>query len=654
MPSTPNRFHRSHGSETGVFALPALALLLALVPACGGGDDTAAIAAFVLRATSHAVAGTTPLLGDLDELVYLLDEATTGPGGTDFNADGDELDSVPVRVNTATGATQVVGVDADSSAFLNGTLFIEVQEVLGSPDWNGDLDFDDRVLLYHRIGALAPEFLVELSDIAATPFVVAGDKLIVATAATPSVMFETNLSFTTVPTRGAAPSALQRMVSTISDIPGDGVSLQPARAIGDVVFLTADENVDGNLNGDLDATDTAILAVLDAGEAAPTVLGLGLALSSATACAVEAIGGDWLAAFLVSEPGQGVNLNDAALFAGTWQPPNCNGREDVDQLDHVLHWFLMSDLVATMRVVNTGLVGPLAGPVLTHPSSFVAVVSNEDDEGAGGCDLNGDTHFGDRVFRWVAASDPAANVLPVTDSARLLAVRDILPGGSGGMIAAGSVFVIAVDEAADERDHDGQPGTNRVLLGAHAPSSTGQGWNFQHGSGTTTPVAVTWMADDARSATRFHAAITEEMRGVDLNGDSDLLDSVPTFPSVITGNRLGFPGVGIAVQANNAGITTAGGYAFYRVSEAADGGRDRNGDGDANDQVLQRVRLDGGDGPTFMGSLNTLSTLSLGVGLDGAKFGALIYQESLHGLTGNDLNQDGDGADFVVRYFRLP
>ena len=41
-------------------------------------------------------------------------------------------------------------------------------------------------------------------------------------------------------------------------------------------------------------------------------------------------------------------------------------------------------------------------------------------------------------------------------------------------------------------------------------------------------------------------------------------------------------------------------------------------------------------------------------GQDGVEFGAHLYQESLFGPTGNDLNGDGDTADLVVRWFRLP
>jgi len=632
--------------------LAALAVC-ALATACSSDDDDSpSDAPFSLRNTVHSIAASTPLAGQGDFLAYLADEATQGPTGTDLNGDGDFVDSVVVRVNTRTGDVRVLGVDADALAWVNGTLLIEVQEATDGRDWNGDLDELDTVLLYQITGG-NPTFFVELQGGADPSFVAFGITILIAGAVAPTVEFETNLAFSRVSAPGAVPSAPMAIISTIDDLLDDGVSARFAGRAGDVVFCALDETLDGDLNGDGDATDTTVLAVLDAAEAAPTLIGTGLALSSDTAFAATAIGTDWLAAFLVSEAAQGANLNDPADFVPTWQPPNCNGRDDVDQLDHVLHWFLMSDLVANARIKNTGLVGAEAGPVLAHPSSFVGVVSIELQEGNNGCDLNGDGDFLDSIFRWVAASDPTANVLPVTDPARLLAVARTLPGGSGGMVTVGSLFAIAVDEDADGRDHDGDPANDRILVATHAPASTGQVWNFEHGGGTPVPVAVSWMADDHRNAGRFLAAMTEDGRGADINGDTDLLDSVPTFPQVISANSLGFPGVAVAVVANNAGLSTAGGYAFYRVSEAADGNQDRNGDGDTNDQVLQRVAL-AGSAQTYMGSLNNVSAPALGVALDGVEFGAYAYQESMFGAAGNDLNGDGDTTDFVVRYFRLP
>ena len=88
-----------------------------------------------------------------------------------------------------------------------------------------------------------------------------------------------------------------------------------------------------------------------------------------------------------------------------------------------------------------------------------------------------------------------------------MAVDTGVPGGTGGIVTIGANFAIAVDEAADGRDHDGTPGVDRVVIGAHVPASSGQSWNFMHGGGSV-PVEVTWMDGNNRGANRFSAAIS--------------------------------------------------------------------------------------------------------------------------------------------------
>jgi hypothetical protein len=112
-----------------------------------------------------------------------------------------------------------------------------------------------------------------------------------------------------------------------------------------------------------------------------------------------------------------------------------------------------------------------------------------------------------------------------------------------------------------------------------------------------------------------------------------------------------FPGVAIAVRATDAGITTARGSGFYRVDEAADS-FDWNGDGDQTDVVVRQTNLS-------LGS-------SLGLGTGSAVAGALAanYGGSPNGpsvamfltdeaMAGVDLNNDGDQADKIVRWFRF-
>lgn len=646
-----------------------LGLSVALLTGCTSGDDDDINTVFELKNTKDGVPGTTPLLADGNLLAYLASEASTGKGGTDLNGDGDTIDAVAVRVNTLSNNRHNLGVATQSMAFLNRTLFLVVSEdatVGDNKDWNGDADKDDTVLLYVESSATTPTFLAELDGAAATPMAVVAGRLLFAGATAPASEFRTNLWSTTVASLGAAPEAPVAVTSTIDDPNDDGVSLSIWAVEDGMAFLTMDETVDGDLNGDADALDTAVLALIDAGDAAAQVTSVGIAVDPAGSVSALQDGGDWTVAFLADEAGEGVNLNDPALFDPSWQPANCSGLGDTDTTDHVLHWLLYSDFVATGSVVNTGLVGSVAATEFVYAlksgggSNFVGVVSLESDEGSGsGCDLNGDGDFVDRIFRWVDATDPDAAPLPVTDEDKLLAIADGVPGdggdSTGGVIAMDRVWVILVDEAADGRDHDGNAGQDNLLIAVHAPSNVAQLWNFDHGTESPGPVSVSWMARNPRDPNAFVAALTEDVLGFDLNDDGDLADSVPTFPERESGVVLKFPGFGIAVDADDAGIASANGVGFYRVSEAAEDSSDLNGDGDTNDFLLQRIGLTTNDLPTFMGSLNGLSRPAVSVAPSGpVLFGALLFQENQVGGTGQDLNGDGDAKDFVVRYFRFP
>jgi hypothetical protein len=646
--------------------IPKPLLFLAPLLVLGGGCTTAeddAGPTFVLKNTPDGVAASTPLLADGFLLAYLASEGSSG--GTDLNGDGDKIDAIAIRVNTSSGSRHQLGVACKAMAFLNRTLFLVVSESADGKDWNGDTDSVDTVLLYVESAATTPTFYAELDGSHATAMAVVGARLLFATATAPVAEFETNLMSTRVSSAGAAPDAAAAVTSTILDSDSDGVSLALWKVADGMAFLTMDETVDGDLNGDADALDTAVLALID-GDAAAQVTTTGLAVDTAGPVEALADSGDWTVAFLVDETDQGVNLNDPKLkeLDPAWQHPNCVAVPDADLDDQVLHWCLYSDLLATGKVVNTGLVGggdptEFVYIMKSGAQTFVACVSRESDEGTGpGCDLNGDLDQGDRVFRWVDATDPSAAALPVNDDAKLHAVADAVPGfngdSTGGVVALDPLWVILVDEAADGRDHDGDPADNR-LIAALVPALVGENWNFDHGSSDAGPVSVTWMARNARTRTSFVAALSEASLGSDLNGDGDQADSVPTFPERFSGNTLSFPGVGIACDADDAGIVSGAGVGFFRLSEAEDGNNDYNDDGDTNDFLLARLHMSTGDSPALMGGLNTLSVPAVSLAESGApKFGALLFQEDQNGATGHDLNGDGDANDFVVRYFRFP
>ncbi|QDV06537.1 hypothetical protein Poly30_20470 [Planctomycetes bacterium Poly30] len=623
--------------------------------ACSSDSDDPDPNAFVVRSTGHAAASsTTPLLGDGPWLAYRISEASQGAGGTDFNEDGDTLDSIAVRVNTATQSREILDVAADALHLVRRTMFMVVSESADGRDWNADTDMTDRVLLYLTPNATEPVFLDTVTPTGLAAISIGGT-LTYASDTAPTLDMESNLRVVTVASSGAVPGAPTMVPATI-DPSMDGITFELDGSDGDVIFLLSDEGLEGDLNGDGDATDGFIFGVLDAGSDTPEAICSCLPIASASTPTAVPIssGGEWLVAFLVDEAAQNENLNDPALFSGTWQPANCSGVPDTDMADAVLHWFQLTDLTMGTAAKNTGLVGAGTATAYAVRSGFVGVVSPEAFEG--GCDLNDDGDSLDSVFRWVDASNPADPVLPVTNSGRLFAVDTAVAGGSGGVVRLSDTWVISVDEAADGRDHDGEPGVDRMVIAAHNPSNASQNWNFMHGASNPRPVGVTWMAEDPESSSRFFAAFSENFGTIgggngDLNGDGDAADSVPTIPRIQTGNQLTFPGVATATTRNNAGITVEENIGFHRVSEADQGNSDLNGDGDTNDFVVQRFSLVNSFQRALMGTSTNVNSDSVETGTGDAEFAAFLTEEFLEGT---DFNGDGDTNDFVVRYMRLP
>ena len=624
---------------------------LTLIAACNSEDEGGNSDAFAVRNSGVALAsGNSPLVGSGVWLGFLLSEAAQGATGADYNQDGDTIDSIVTRINTDTTSRTILDVAAEEIAFARQTLFMIVNEAADVRDWNGDTDVSDRVLLYVRPSESTPTFLDTVSS--ATSMAAIGGTVVYAAQDAPTASMETNLRFTEVATNGDVPSA-PAMILTGTDPNNDGISYRVTGDDGDVVFLLADETLDGDLNDDGDATDANIFAVLDAGEVAPTAINSGLAISAGSTPTAVPIsgGGEWLVAFLVDEMAEGASLNDPSLFSMAWAPPNC-ASADADLDDHVLHWFQLTDLAMGTAAVNTGLIGAATATAYAHREEFVGVVMPEDAQGSALCNLNGDGDDSDDVFRWVDASNPAATPLPVNSTSRLIAINGNIPGGSGGVVRLGDAWVIVVNESADGRDWTGDGVQNREVVLAHNPGISSQSWNAQHGSSSPTrPIGVSWMSEDPGSTTRMLAGLRESSVSNDLNLDGDQADAVPTLPELVSTNRLSFPGVGVASAASNAGIVVEQNVGYHRVSEAAQGNQDLNGDGDAIDMVLQRFSLVGAFPSITMATLNTVTRPAVEFADGQAEFGAFVCEEAEQGI---DFNSDGDTDDFVVRYFELP
>ena len=124
-----------------------------------------------------------------------------------------------------------------------------------------------------------------------------------------------------------------------------------------LLCLGLDETVEGrDLNGDGDATDTNVLALMDGTVTTGHVHSTGLAMPAGTpvfrARRTSTSSHDWQVGFLVSEAAQdATNLNNPALFSGTWKPSQCVGDEDADARRRTgsRHWGCRPGHVVTER-----------------------------------------------------------------------------------------------------------------------------------------------------------------------------------------------------------------------------------------------------------------------------------------------------------------
>jgi hypothetical protein len=316
---------------------------------------------------------------------------------------------------------------------------------------------------------------------------------------------------------------------------------------------------------------------------------------------------------------------------------------------------------------------------------FVATISDELDAS---CNLNadtGDTDMNDDVARWVATATP---IRPPRAPEQMHALATSIGGGSMGLSVLDDRLIAVIDEAADDSDLDVDAADHELVAWLDpatevtTPTPVPAVWHVSHQSQTTDccgsnppnpcrhgtgvfdaqcdpePFAGTsWMADEA-VGDRLALVFLEEVPGTNpdvgsLNTnldcafvakDADKTDGLPVWADFEAGPTLDFDGVGYSVDLANAGIEIAVGFAFFRVSEAADG-RDYNGDGQMNDVVLFRNPLLACD-PVPMAT----SSLVPGqvVTTDGQRGAAFLSSESQAGI---DFNDDGDATDLVVRFF---
>jgi len=223
-----------------------------------------------------------------------------------------------------------------------------------------------------------------------------------------------------------------------------------------------------------------------------------------------------------------------------------------------------------------------------------------------GADLNGDSDLYDRVLHLVNAE----NGRQTNTGLDVYGTLDV----AGGRVACGVV------ESGFDLNGDGD--TNDVV--AHVVEFGGTvrnlGW-----------AAYQWALDE-----EFVAVPVEEIYqgGSDLNGDGDAWDSVLFVCEFATGKSAG---TGLSILASPGSLLTQDGRVIFLADETASGGQDLNQDGDALDRVLH-VHQQGATANLGLAAV-------AGLQVEGSRV-LLSVAESAQG--GVDRNGDGDVLDSVL------
>src|SRR5690349_12849982 len=203
-----------------------LTLLVAALAGCSSSSDTTS--SFVTTSTTVSVAGTTPIAISAHNLAFLASEGTTGAGGTDFNGDGDKIDTIAVAVNMGSRVQTVLDVAAKELAWIGNELYLVVDEAADAHDWNVDADQVDTVLLHWSAAANTLVYVDELSSSPNPPHMAAiGTNLFYTAATTPVGPAQSNL----------------RVISSSTPLVSTMVATQDLTAELEVEILAVDEGL---------------------------------------------------------------------------------------------------------------------------------------------------------------------------------------------------------------------------------------------------------------------------------------------------------------------------------------------------------------------------------------------------------------------------
>jgi hypothetical protein len=529
--------------------------------------------------------------------------------GADLNGDGDLFDALPQIFDARTGATTLLDVNAVFDPVAVGRLVIF--PVFEQEDLNGDGDRSDTVLhvydterrLLRNVGLGVDRVEGLLCD---------GRRFAFGASERQQGADLNGDGDTADAVLHVFDVVTQRVVNT--RLGAQFVASNGTRLAGRFVATVVGEDAQGqrDLNGDGDSVD-GVVHVVDAVDGRSRNLRIATGdVESAMATVFQA--GAGVLFFSSDERAQGADLNG-----------------DGDRTDVVVQ---LLDL-ASARRRNLGL--DISGDWLPRfdPAQRLAAFSVSE-AGQGGTDLDGDGDTDDVVLH-----------LLDTGSGE---VRNTRVGGRVLQVLEQRGIGVSTDEASVQRDLNGDgdafdavvrllDGRSLRLVNTRTAIETLAGSPF--GFPFTTAEG---------SLLSFRSP--ESDQGRDLNGDGDLEDVVLQVADVARGVTRS-SGVesfltGTATLAN--GLLQKDGRYAIPVAEAGQGGRDLNGDGDADDFVLHI--FDASTGRTRNVNLAvplTFFFFLIPVIVRGDGFIALPVFE-----TTTDLNGDGDLADPILHLVDLP
>jgi len=376
-----------------------------------------------------------------------------------------------------------------------------------------------------------------------------------------------------------------------------------------------------DITGDTDANDVVLATLAFESPGAPTVRIIGSGVPRAVHPRIFAFSGNSVA-YLVSEADSGADLN-----------------ADGDSGDFVL---ALTDLVTGgefLPVATSVSFSPLAASELTGLATSGTRLLFGIDENTQGRDLNIDQDRADSILAWIDTEN-APSVVHVVGLA--LGSQKPLIDGTIGVITvneAGSALVVGVDYNADGDISDQVAFRIDVTSTPAILRNLGRAVEQLSLTGTD---AILMVSEAAQS-------------GVDLTGDTDTNDLVPTYVDL---GRVspGFKSLGFAAHAH---VTTRPDVGRLLIAlsipeQPLTSRADLNGDGDSLDNGQIWVEID-----TVSNPPRTVvpTPYLIGIGAPGPSAPIVVDQKTLLFATNEtmldrDLNGDGDRDDTLLRIAR--